>query len=129
MKTLITRSSLALSLLMLLSATPALAQVSFGAAIDCGGVFAPGSAVPFTVRFENQTLQTIPLNVRVIVRVPVIGRLTIGQSNLTLGSNQDLTFNLTLNLPNRAPNGGYVMAIIARSPDEMTFDTCSFDVQ
>ena len=122
------RITVAMFALLLVSALPAMAQ-HFNAEIDCGGVFAPGDQVPLTLRFENQTQQNIAIEGDVMVRVPGLGNFDYRQGNFTLGPNQDRQFNLTLNLPQNAPNGSYTVRLTARSNQEMTFDTCSFQVQ
>jgi uncharacterized membrane protein len=114
--------------LLVVSVVPAMAQ-QFDAEIDCGGVFAPGDQVPLTLRFENQTLQSIAIKGDVTVRVPGLGDFEYRQGNFTLGPNEDRDFNLTLNLPQNAPNGSYTVRLRAMSNQEMTFDTCSFQVQ
>ena len=122
------RTTVVMLALLVISALPAMAQ-SFDAEIDCGGVFAPGGQVPLTLRFENQTQQSIPIEGDVTVRVPGLGDFLYRQGSFTLGPNEDRNFNLTLNLPQSAPNGSYTVRLRARSPQEMTFDTCSFQVQ
>lgn len=122
------RTTVVMLALLVVSALPAMAQ-QFEAEIDCGGVFAPGDQVPLTLRFENQTLQSIPIDGDVTVRVPGLGDFPYRQGSFTLGPNEDRDFNLKLNLPPNAPNGSYTVRLRAMSPQEMTFDTCSFQVQ
>ena len=102
---------------------------SFEAEIDCGGLPVPGDAVPFQVRFENQTLEALPLDMALAIDIPVVGNRTLREDSLTLGPDQDLAFRRQLNLPQAAPNGDYTMSITASSPSEVSFDTCSFNVQ
>jgi hypothetical protein len=105
------RTTVVMLALLVVSALPAMAQ-QFEAEIDCGGVFAPGDQVPLTLRFENQTQQSIAIEGDVTVRVPGLGDFPYRQGNFTLG-----------------PNGSYTVRLRAMSPQEMTFDSCSFQVQ
>jgi hypothetical protein len=122
------RTTVVMLALLVVSALPAMAQ-QFEAEIDCGGVFAPGGQVPLTLRFENQTQQNVPIEGDVTVQVPGLGDFPYRQGSFTLGPNEDRDFNLMLNLPPNAPNGSYTVKFRTRSPQEMTFDTCSFQVQ
>jgi hypothetical protein len=107
---------------------PALAQQPpFEAEIDCDGLVNPPAQVPYTLRFENQTLQTIPIDVTVRLTLPTGNSLTLREASLNLRPNQDRDFNFSLNLPGTAPAGSYQMTIVATSPSFSTFDTCSFD--
>lgn len=121
MATILTLGALAL-------AGTAFAQ-DFEAEIDCGGVFQPGDMVPLTVRFENQTQQTIPLQVEVRMSVPGLGQFTLANGRFNLGPNEDRDITRRVTLPLSAPNGSYQGSVTASSPDETSFDTCSFQVQ
>lgn len=111
-----------------ISAMPAMAQ-GFKAEVSCNGIFAPGAAVPVMADVENQGGQSLALDVNILVQVPGLGDLPFKQTSFTIGPDQHRRANLTLNLPLRAPNGSYTMKITATSPGEMSFDTCSFQVQ
>ena len=96
MKSWITRSLTGLALLVLASAAPAAAQ-SFNAEVDCGGVVAPGSSVPITVRLEEQAFQQHNLDLVLELNIPGMGARQITGS-IVLGANQDINRTFTLNL-------------------------------
>jgi hypothetical protein len=122
-----TRLALGAILLGALS-MPAMAQVGpYEAEIDCGGLVNPPAQVPYTLRFENQTLQTIPIDVTVRVTLPTGTSITLRQSTITLRPNQDRAINQVLSLPASALPGSYQMTIVAASATFSTFDTCSFN--
>ena len=131
MKHALTHVFVVLAMLAPLAAAPASAQTlpSFDAEIDCGGLFAPGDSVPFRIRVENQTLDSIPLDASVSIQIPFIGNVTLFEPSFTLGPDQDLAVVRQLNLPPSEPRGPYDMMVVANSVDETSFDTCSFDVQ
>jgi len=114
--------------LLVISAMPAMAQ-GFTAEVSCNGVFAPGAAVPIMPDVENKGAQTVTLDVNLQVQVPGLGAFPFKSTSLTVAPDQHRRANLTLNLPQSAPNGSYTMKITATSPDGMSFDTCSFQVQ
>ena len=124
----VTRITMTLVGLLAASALPAMAQ-SFKAEVSCSGIFAPGDAVPVVAKVENKTLGSIPVDVNTNVRVPARGDLPWRKASFTLGPDQHRTARLTLNLPPTAPAGPYVVMITATSATEMSFDTCSFQVQ
>jgi len=124
MKTRIALGALLLSALSL----PAMAAAPFQAEIDCGGVVTPPAAVPYTLSFENQTLQTQTIDVTVRLTFPSGQTIKLRDASINLGPNQDRTLNLNLNLRDSAPAGSYTMIIVATSPTSATFDTCSFNV-
>ena len=77
----LTRSILIVAVLAIVGLSPLSAQVaSFSAEVDCTGIFAPGDSVPYTVRIENQTLDNIPLDVKVEVQVPGMGTVQLLQA-------------------------------------------------
>ncbi len=119
----------AVALLVTLAAVPASAQVTYDAEIDCGGVWSPGQAVPFTVRFEEQAFVSHDINVTIAVTIPGRGQHTLFQGTMLLGPNEDRSFVRDLNLPMGAPNGSYQMSVTADDGSQMAFDTCSFNVQ
>jgi len=125
MKTRFALSALALGVLSL----PAMAAGGgpFEAEIDCGGVVSPPAAVPYQLRFENQTQQNQALDVTVRVTLPTGLSITLREANINLRPNQDRDIRQTLNLPANAPSGSYQMTIVASTPDFSTFDTCSFN--
>jgi hypothetical protein len=124
----VTRITMTLVGLLAASALPAMAQ-SFKAEVSCTGIFAPGDAVPVVANVENKTLASIPLDVNTKVQVPGRGELPWKKASFTLGPDQHRTARLTLNLPGTAPTGPYLVTITATSATEMSFDTCSFQVQ
>jgi hypothetical protein len=124
MKTRLALGALALSILSL----PAMAQVEpYEAEIDCDGVVNPPAQVPYRLRFENQTRQTIPIDVTVRATLPTGATITLREAVINLGSNQDRSILQVLRLPANAPSGSYQLMITAASPSFSTFDTCSFD--
>lgn len=125
MKTRLALSALALSVLSL----PALAGGTdpFNAEIDCGGIVTPPAAVPYMLRFENQTLQNQAIDVTVTLTLPTGNSITLRDATINLRPNQDRTVNQRVNLPANAPAGNYQMTLVAASPDFSTFDTCSFN--
>lgn len=127
MKSWITRTLTGMALLVLASAAPAAAQ-SFIAEVDCGGVFAPGDSVSVTVRLEEQALTSHDLDLLLELSIPGVGTRQRG-GPLVLGPNQDVIRTFTLNLPAGAPTGSYQGSITASSDSEISFDTCSFQVQ
>lgn len=118
-----------LAALVLAIVVPAVAQMPpFEAEIDCGDVHQPGASVPFTARFENQTLEVQSLDTTITVSIPGIGQRTLINRTVTLNPNQDRAFNRNLNLPASAPTGSYTMSITASNGTDTAFDTCSFNV-
>ncbi len=118
-----------LAALMVAVVVPAVAQVPpFEAEIDCGGVFQPGASVPFTARFENQTLQVQSLDMTIAFAIPGQGQRDLINRTVVLNPNQDRDFNRNLNLPASAPTGSYSMSITASNGTDTAFDTCSFNV-
>ena len=83
--------------------------------------------VPYTLRFENQTRQTIPIEVTVRLTLPTGNSITLREATINLGPNQDRDIRQVLNLPGTAPAGSYQMTIVANSAQFSTFDTCSFN--
>lgn len=125
MKTRLAVSALLLSALSL----PAMAQVApFQAEIDCGGRVTPPATVPYQLRFENQTLQTIPIDVTVTIQLPTGSSITLRDATINLRPNQDRTVRQSVSLPAQAPPGSYQITLVAASADFSTFDTCSFNV-
>jgi uncharacterized membrane protein len=124
MKTRIALGALLLGALSL----PAMAQVDpYQAEIDCGGLVNPPAQVPYTLRFENQTLQTQIIDVTVRLSLPTGNSLTLRQATINLRPNQDRAINQSVSLPATAPAGSYQMTIVAASAGFSTFDTCSFN--
>jgi len=126
-KSWIVRLTLAAAFVVLVAAAPAAAQ-TFDAEIDCGGVFGPGSSVPFTVRLEEQGFITHQIDASVKLTAPVIGQITLASGSFTLNPNQDKVINRNVNLPLAAPSGSYQMSVTADDGTEIAFDTCSFNV-
>jgi uncharacterized membrane protein len=125
MKTRLAVGALLLSALSL----PAMAQVApFEAEVDCGGRVTPPATVPYQLRFENQTQQTIPIDVTVSIRLPTGSSITLRDATINLRPNQDRTVRQSVSLPAQAPAGSYQITIVAASADFSTFDTCSFNV-
>jgi hypothetical protein len=117
MKSVISPIAVILVALLTLWSLPAASQaVSYQAEVDCDGVFAGGDAMPYLVTMQNNTLEPIALDVTIRVRAPGLGVFTVRS-------------NFSLNLPAAAPNGEYIVNIVASSPTETSFDTCSFHVQ
>ena len=107
---------------------PAMAQIApYEAEVDCGGVFTPPATVPYQLRFENQTLQTIPIDVTVRLTLPTGNTVTLREATINLGPNQDRTIRQRVSLPAQAPAGSYQITLVATSTDFSTFDTCSFN--
>ena len=121
------RSAFAALVLSALSLPAMAQQPPYEAEIDCDGLVNPPAQVPYTLRFENQTLQTIPIDVTVRLSLPTGNSITLREASLSLRPNQDRAFNFALNLPGTAPAGSYQMTIVATSPSFSTFDTCSFN--
>lgn len=123
-------SAAALAAMLSLGAAPASAQTpgSFSAEIDCDGLFSPGDSVLLGIRLENQTLDAIPLDMRIGLVIPGLGPRPLGQRSVSLGPDQDASGQINLVLPEGAPGGDYTGFITASSPDESTFDTCSFNL-
>src|SRR5262245_55842644 len=125
MKTRLALGALLLSALSL----PAMAQVApFQAEVDCGGRVTPPAVEPYQLRFENQTQQTIPIDVTVRLTLPTGVSITLREATITLRPNQDRTVRQTVSLPEQAPAGSYQITLVAGSVDFSTFDTCSFNV-
>ena len=124
MKTRLALSAVALSVLSL----PAMAGGTgpFEAEIDCGGIVSPPAAVPYQLRFENQTQQTQVIDITVTLTLPTGNSITLRDATLNLGPNQDRSVRQRVNLPANAPSGSYQMTIVAATADFSTFDTCSF---
>jgi hypothetical protein len=113
---------------LIATAAPAAAQ-SYNAEIDCGGIFAPGDVVPFTLRFEEQAFQVHTINFTVELDRPGFPPKVIISKVFTLNPNQDLTVARSLTLKAGAPLGSYDMALTADDGTLIAMDTCSFDVQ
>jgi hypothetical protein len=125
MKTRLALSAVALGVLSL----PAMAGGTgpFEAEIDCGGIVTPPAAVPYQLRFENQTLQNQAIDISVTLTLPAGNSITLRDATINLRPNQDRAVRQTVNLPANAPSGSYQMTIVASTPTFSTFDTCSFN--
>lgn len=112
-----------------LFSTSAFAQ-GYEAEIDCGGVYAPGDAVPYGLRFEELANVAHVVDVRVQVTTPSGTTITlVSKKGFNLGANVDAQFLPTLQLPAGAPVGDYDMRIDADDGVDVVGDTCSFTVQ
>lgn len=125
-KSWIIRLTLAAAFVVLVGAAPSVAQ-TFDAEIDCGGVWSPGSAVPMTVRFEEQGFITHQIAVVVNLTAP-IGQITLVDGSFQLNPNQDRSFSKDIGIPLSAPNGNYQLSVTADDGQMIAFDTCSFNV-
>jgi NPCBM-associated, NEW3 domain of alpha-galactosidase len=124
MKTRVALSALVLGVLSL----PAMAQVPpFDAEIDCGGLVSPPAQVPYTLRFENQTLQNVAMDITVRMSLPNGNVITLREAALNLRPNQDRDISQRVRLPASAPAGSYTITLTAASATFSTFDTCSFN--
>ena len=123
MKTRIALGALLLGALSL----PAFAAAPFEAEIDCGGVVSLPASVPFTLRFENQSLQSQVIDLTVHLTTPAGRTITLREATINLRPNQDSAIDLHLNLQDSAPAGQYQMTLVASSNAGATFDTCSFN--
>ena len=128
MTTRIVRCALTSVLFFLFSVASASAQEPFKAEIDCDGIIAPGADFSYFVEIENQTFDSIPMDVTIEVFVPNGNIVTLASVSITLGPNQDILRFIDMTLPAGAPSGNYVTTITAVSDTFTSTDTCSFQV-
>lgn len=103
---------------------------SFESRIDCGGDYAAGETVLFTVSVENRSGAELTVESRTFLDVPTLGRLEGQRGVNTLPADEDyLAQDLPLNLPADAPAGDYLFWFVVRSESEVGFDSCDFAVR
>jgi hypothetical protein len=108
-------------------AAPAAAQ-SYDGEIDCGGVWAQGDSVPFTVRFEEQAFQQHTIQVGVRITRPDGQQKSLLNQTFVLNANQDREFTRFINLTANSLTGSYDLTLNASDGSLVVGDTCSFDV-
>lgn len=107
---------------------PAMAQ-GYAAELSCGAVWAPGDAVPFTVRLEEQALVAHNVTIVLTASVPAQPDRELFNGVIALGANQDKTINRVVRLPAAAVAGEYTLSLDADDGVDAVADTCTFRVQ